>query len=298
MTGAPTPPLLCEIAIEPKSRADQQRLADALHHIVANDRNLRSDLDAKSGQFRLQASGYDELEAAIATLRRTYKVDANIGAPQVAYRETLGRRAEIDYTHKKQSGGTGQFAKVKLVFEPLPPGSGFVFENEIVGGAIPKEFIPGVEKGLKSVMNSGPLVGFPVIDFKVSLIDGAYHDVDSSVLAFEIAARAAFREASEKVAMKLLEPIMKVEVVAPEDYVGTVIGDLNSRRGMILGQEMRGNATVINAMVPLANMFGYFKNLQSATQGRANYSMQFDHFVPVEPTPPDDVFPPAIGMRV
>ena len=196
----------------------------------------------------------------------------------MAYRETLGRRAEIDYTHKKQTGGTGQFAKVKLVFEPLPPGSGFVFENDIVGGSIPKEFIPGVEKGIKSVMNSGPLVGFPVIDFKVTLIDGAYHDVDSSVLAFEIASRAAFREASEKVQMKLLEPVMKVEVVSPEDYVGTVIGDLNSRRGMILGQEMRGNATVINAMVPLANMFGYVNNLRSATQGRANYTMQFDHY--------------------
>ncbi len=218
------------------------------------------------------------LDIKVDILRRTYKVDANIGAPQVAYRETLGRKAEIDYTHKKQTGGTGQFARVKLVFEPLPPGSGFVFENDIVGGSIPKEFIPGVEKGIKSVMNSGPLVGFPVIDFKVTLIDGAYHDVDSSVLAFEIASRAAFREASEKVQMKLLEPVMKVEVVAPEDYVGTVIGDLNSRRGMILGQEMRGNATVINAMVPLANMFGYVNNLRSATQGRANYTMQFDHY--------------------
>ena len=218
------------------------------------------------------------LDIKVDILRRTYKVDANIGAPQVAYRETLGRSAEIDYTHKKQTGGTGQFARVKLMFEPLPPGSGFVFENEIVGGSIPKEFIPGVEKGIKSVMNSGPLVGFPVIDFKVSLIDGAYHDVDSSVLAFEIASRAAFREASEKVAMKLLEPIMKVEVVSPEDYVGTVIGDLNSRRGMILGQEMRGNATVINSMVPLANMFGYVNNLRSSTQGRANYTMQFDHY--------------------
>ncbi|MFT3725171.1 MAG: hypothetical protein QM773_16490 [Hyphomonadaceae bacterium] len=218
------------------------------------------------------------LDIKVDILKRTYKVEANIGAPQVAYRETLGRKAEIDYTHKKQTGGTGQFARVKLVFEPLPPGSGFVFENDIVGGSIPKEFIPGVEKGIKSVMNSGPLVGFPVIDFKVSLIDGAFHDVDSSVLAFEIASRAAFREASEKVQMKLLEPIMKVEVVSPEDYVGTVIGDLNSRRGMIQGQEMRGNATVINAMVPLANMFGYVNNLRSATQGRANYTMQFDHY--------------------
>ncbi len=272
------PEPVIEIAIEPKTKADQEKLALALQRLAAEDPSFRVSTDFESGQTRLKGMGELHLDIKVDILRRTYKVDANIGAPQVAYRETLGRRAEIDYTHKKQSGGTGQFAKVKLVFEPLPPGSGFVFENEIVGGAIPKEFIPGVEKGLKSVMNSGPLVGFPVIDFKVSLIDGAYHDVDSSVLAFEIAARAAFREASEKVAMKLLEPIMKVEVVAPEDYVGTVIGDLNSRRGMILGQEMRGNATVINAMVPLANMFGYVNNLRSATQGRANYTMQFDHY--------------------
>jgi elongation factor G len=297
LTVAPTPPLLCEIAIEPMLRADQQRLADALQHIVANDRNLRSDFDAKSGQVRLQASGYDELEAAIATLRGTYKVDAKIGAPQVSYRETLGRRAEIDYTHMKQTAGADQFARVKLIFEPLQSGSGFVFEDKIVGGSIPKEFIPGVEKGIRSVMNAGPLVGSPVIDFKVSLIDGAYHDVDSSVLAFEIASRSAFREASEKLQMKLLEPVMKVEVVSPEDRIGTVIGDLNSRRGMILGQEMRGHATVIDAMVPLANMFGYTQSLRSATQGEANYTMQFDRYEVVEPTPPDDVFPPAIGMR-
>jgi len=297
MTDEPLRPLLCEIAVEPKSRADQQRLADALEQISAADKNVQFDLDPESGQVRLRGLCEDNLDGVVDILRRAYKVEANIGAPQVAYRETLGRKAEIDYTHKKQTGGTGQFARVKLVFEPLPPGSGFVFENDIVGGSIPKEFIPGVEKGIKSVMNSGPLVGFPVIDFKVTLIDGAFHNVDSSVLAFEIASSAAFREASEKVAMKLLEPVMKVEIVSPEDYVGTVIGDLNSRRGMILGQEMRGNATVINAMVPLANMFGYAKNLRSQTQGRANYTMEFGHYAPVEPTPPDDVFPPAIGMR-
>ncbi len=272
------PEPVIEIAIEPKTKADQEKLALALQRLAAEDPSFRVSTDHESGQTRLKGMGELHLDIKVDILRRTYKVDANIGAPQVAYRETLGRRAEIDYTHKKQSGGTGQFAKVKLVFEPLPPGSGFVFENDIVGGSIPKEFIPGVEKGIKSVMNSGPLVGFPVIDFKVTLIDGAYHDVDSSVLAFEIASRAAFREASEKVQMKLLEPVMKVEVVSPEDYVGTVIGDLNSRRGMILGQEMRGNATVINAMVPLANMFGYVNNLRSATQGRANYTMQFDHY--------------------
>jgi elongation factor G len=272
------PEPVIEIAIEPKSKGDQEKLALALQRLAAEDPSFRVSTDHESGQTRLKGMGELHLDIKVDILRRTYKVDANIGAPQVAYRETLGRAAEIDYTHKKQTGGTGQFAKVKLVFEPLPPGSGFVFENEIVGGAIPKEFIPGVEKGLKSVMNAGPLVGFPVIDFQVRLIDGAYHDVDSSVLAFEIAARAAFREAAEKVQMKLLEPIMKVEVVSPEDYVGTVIGDLNSRRGMILGQEMRGNATVINAMVPLANMFGYVNNLRSSTQGRANYTMQFDHY--------------------
>ena len=275
------PEPVIEIAIEPKTKGDQEKLALALQRLAAEDPSFRVSTDHESGQTRLKGMGELHLDIKVDILRRTYKVDANVGAPQVAYRETLGRRAEIDYTHKKQTGGTGQFARVKLVFEPLPPGSGFVFENEIVGGAIPKEYIPGVEKGIKSVMNSGPLVGFPVIDFKVSLMDGAFHDVDSSVLAFEIASRAAFREASEKVQMKLLEPIMKVEVVSPEDYVGTVIGDLNSRRGMIQGQEMRGNATVINAMVPLANMFGYVNNLRSATQGRANYTMQFDHYEPV-----------------
>jgi elongation factor G len=272
------PDPVIEIAIEPKSKADQEKLALALQRLAAEDPSFRVSTDHESGQTRLKGMGELHLDIKVDILKRTYKVEANIGAPQVAYRETLGRRAEIDYTHKKQTGGTGQFARVKLIFEPLPPGSGFVFENEIVGGSIPKEFIPGVEKGIKSVMNSGPLVGFPVIDFKVSLIDGAYHDVDSSVLAFEIASRAAFREASEKVQMKLLEPIMKVEVVSPEDYVGTVIGDLNSRRGMIQGQEMRGNATVINALVPLANMFGYVNNLRSQTQGRANYTMQFSHY--------------------
>jgi elongation factor G len=289
------PEPVIEIAIEPKTKADQEKLALALQRLAAEDPSFRVSTDFESGQTRLKGMGELHLDIKVDILRRTYKVEANIGAPQVAYRETLGRKAEIDYTHKKQTGGTGQFARVKLVFEPLPPGSGFVFENEIVGGSIPKEFIPGVEKGIKSVMNSGPLVGFPVIDFKVSLIDGAFHDVDSSVLAFEIASRAAFREASEKVQMKLLEPVMKVEVVSPEDYVGTVIGDLNSRRGMILGQEMRGNATVINAMVPLANMFGYVNNLRSATQGRANYTMQFDHYEAVPSAVAKDVIEKLSG---
>ncbi len=218
------------------------------------------------------------LDIKVDILRRTYKVDANIGQPQVAYREKLTRRQEIDYTHKKQTGGTGQFARVKFVVEPNEPGAGFSFESKIVGGAVPKEYIPGVEKGLNSVLGAGVLAGFPVVDVKVELIDGAYHDVDSSALAFEIASRAAFREALQKGGSVLLEPVMKVEVVSPEEYTGSVIGDLNSRRGQIQGQDMRGNANVINAMVPLANMFGYVNQLRSFSQGRANFTMQFDHY--------------------
>jgi len=211
-------------------------------------------------------------------LRRTYKVDANIGAPQVAYRETLTKKVEIDYTHKKQTGGSGQFARVKIVFEPQAPGFGYEFENDIVGGSVPKEYVPGVEKGLNASRDNGVLAGFPLIDFKATLIDGAFHEVDSNVLTFEIAARAAFREALQKGKSVLLEPIMKVEVVTPEDYTGSVIGDLNSRRGQIQGQDMRGNANVINAMVPLMNMFGYVNNLRSMSQGRATFTMQFDHY--------------------
>ena len=218
------------------------------------------------------------LDIKVDILRRTYKVDANIGAPQVAYREKLTRRIEQDYTHKKQTGGTGQFARVKIVFEPNDQGAGNTFESKIVGGAVPKEFIPGVEKGINSVMGAGVLAGFPVVDVKATLMDGAFHDVDSSVLAFEIASRAAFREALQKGGSVLLEPIMKVEVVTPEDYTGSVIGDLNSRRGQIQGQDMRGNANVINAMVPLMNMFGYVNNLRSMSQGRATFTMQFDHY--------------------
>jgi elongation factor G len=218
------------------------------------------------------------LDIKVDILRRTYKVDANIGAPQVAYRERLTKRVEIDYTHKKQTGGTGQFARVIIIFEPNEPGAGNVFESKIVGGSVPKEYIPGVEKGINSVMGSGILAGFPVVDVKATLMDGGFHDVDSSVLAFEIASRAAFREALQKGASVLLEPIMKVEVVTPEDYVGSVIGDLNSRRGQIQGQDMRANAVVIDAMVPLANMFGYVNQLRSFSQGRANYTMQFDHY--------------------
>ncbi|MEG9528856.1 MAG: elongation factor G, partial [Hyphomicrobiales bacterium] len=238
----------------------------------------RVSTDQESGQTILKGMGELHLDIKVDILRRTYKVDANIGQPQVAYREKLTRRQEIDYTHKKQTGGTGQFARVKFVVEPNEPGAGFSFESKIVGGAVPKEYIPGVEKGLNSVLGAGVLAGFPVVDVKVELVDGAYHDVDSSALAFEIASRAAFREALQNGDSVLLEPVMKVEVVSPEEYTGSVIGDLNSRRGQIQGQDMRGNANVINAMVPLANMFGYVNQLRSFSQGRANFTMQFDHY--------------------
>ena len=272
------PDPVIEIAIEPKSKADQEKLGIALSKLAAEDPSFRVSTDTESGQTILKGMGELHLDIKVDILRRTYKVDANVGAPQVAYRETLTKKAEIDYTHKKQSGGSGQFARVKIVAFPNEVGKGYEFESKIVGGSVPKEYIPGVEKGLESVMNSGPLAGFPVVDVKVELIDGAYHDVDSSALAFEIASRAAFREAMQKGGAVLLEPIMKVEVVTPEDYTGSVIGDLTGRRGQVQGQDMRGNAIVINAMVPLANMFGYVNTLRSMSQGRATFTMQFDHY--------------------
>src|ERR1700716_2751162 len=272
------PDPVIEIAIEPKSKADQEKLGVALAKLVAEDPSFRVHTDQESGQTILKGMGELHLDIKVDTLKRTYKVEANIGAPQVAYREKIPRTVTKDYTHKKQTGGTGQYAKVKLVLEPLPPGTGFVFENEVVGGSVPKEFIPGVEKGLESVLGAGVIAGFPVVDLQVTLIDGRYHEVDSSALAFEIAARGALREALQKGHSVLLEPIMKVEVVTPEDYTGSVIGDLNSRRGQIQGQDMRGNANVINAMVPLANMFGYVNTLRSMSQGRATFTMQFDHY--------------------
>ncbi len=272
------PEPVIEIAIEPKSKADQEKLGVALAKLVAEDPSFRVSTDFESGQTILKGMGELHLDIKVDILRRTYKVDANIGAPQVAYRETLTRKTEIDYTHKKQTGGTGQFARVKFNVEPNEAGKGFEFVSKIVGGAVPKEYIPGVEKGLNSVMNSGPVAGFPVVDVRVELIDGAYHDVDSSALAFEIASRAAFREALQKGGAVLLEPIMKVEVVTPEDYTGSVIGDLTGRRGQIQGQDMRGNAIVVNAMVPLASMFSYVNTLRSFSQGRANFTMQFDHY--------------------
>src|SRR6187551_3144232 len=272
------PDPVIEIAIEPKSKADQEKLGVALAKLAAEDPSFRVSTDQESGQTILKGMGELHLDIKVDILKRTYKVDVSVGAPQVAYRETITKPVTHAYTHKKQSGGSGQFAQVEFEIAPSGAGKGNHFETKIVGGTVPKEYIPGVEKGLNSVMGSGVVAGFPVVDVKVQLVDGKYHDVDSSALAFEIASRAAFREALQKGKSVLLEPIMKVEVVTPEDYTGSVIGDLNSRRGQIQGQDMRGNANVINAMVPLMNMFGYVNNLRSMSQGRATFTMQFDHY--------------------
>jgi elongation factor G len=283
------PDPVIEIAVEPKTKADQEKMGQALARLATEDPSFRVAVDHESGQTIIKGMGELHLEIIVDRMKREFKVEANVGAPQVAYRETISRAADVDYTHKKQTGGSGQFARVKIRFEPLPPGSGYVFENDVVGGNVPKEYIPGVEKGLKGSLDSGVLAGFPVIDFKASLYDGAYHDVDSSALAFEIAARAAFKEGIAKAGPKLLEPIMRVEVVTPRDYMGDVIGDLNSRRGRITGQDQRGNAEVINAMVPLANMFGYVNTLRSMSQGRAQYTMHFDHYEQVPQAVADEV---------
>jgi elongation factor G len=283
------PEPVIELSIEPKTKADQEKLGVALQKLAQEDPSFRVSTDHESGQTILKGMGELHLDIKVDILRRTYKVDANVGAPQVAYRESLGRKAEIDYTHKKQTGGSGQFARIKIIFEPGEPGSGFVFESKVIGGSVPKEYIPGVEKGLESAKENGLLAGFPVIDVKATLIDGAYHDVDSSVMAFEIAARAAFRELREKGSPKLLEPIMKVEVVTPDEYMGDVIGDLNSRRGQIQGTETRGNAQVVTAFVPLANMFGYVSTLRGMSQGRAQFTMQYDHYEAVPQVVADEV---------
>ena len=272
------PEPVIEISIEPKSKADQEKLGDALAKLAKEDPSFRVSVDHESGQTILKGMGELHLDIKVDILRRTYKVDANIGQPQVAYRETISKAATVDYTHKKQTGGSGQFGRVKITIAPGEVNSGFTFDNQIIGGSIPREFFPAIEKGLKSVMDSGVLIGFPVLDVTASLVDGAYHDVDSSAIAFEIASRMAMREALTKAGPKLLEPIMAVEVVTPEEYTGSVIGDLNSRRGQIQGQDMRGNANVVKAMVPLANMFGYVSNLRSMSQGRAQFTMQFDHY--------------------
>jgi elongation factor G len=272
------PDPVIEIAIEPKTKADQEKMGMALQRLAQEDPSFRVSTDQESGQTILKGMGELHLEIKVDILKRTYKVEATVGAPQVAYRETLSKAVTVDYVHKKQTGGSGQFARVKIEYEPLPSGSGFVFENKVVGGSIPKEFIPAVEKGIKAQKDSGIVAGFPVIDFKATLIDGAYHEVDSNALTFDIAARASFRELAERKAAKLLEPIMKVEVVTPEEFLGGVIGDLNGRRGQVHGTDTRGNAQVVTATVPLANMFGYINTLRSMSQGRAQYTMQFDHY--------------------
>jgi elongation factor G len=283
------PDPVIEVAIEPKTKADQEKMGMALVRLAQEDPSFRVSTDQESGQTILKGMGELHLDIKVDILRRTYKVDATVGAPQVAYRETLSKPITVKYTHKKQTGGSGQFAEVTIEFEPLQPGEGFVFENDIVGGSIPKEFIPAVEKGLKAQKESGLLAGFPVIDFKARLVDGKYHEVDSNALTFDIAARAAFRELASRGAVKLLEPIMKVEVVTPEDFLGGVIGDLNSRRGQVQGTDSRGNAQVVTAMVPLANMFGYINTLRSMSQGRAQYSMEFHHYEQVPQAIADEV---------
>jgi elongation factor G len=272
------PEPVIEMKVEPKTKVDQEKMAVALYKLAAEDPSFRVSTDSESGETIIKGMGELHLDIKVDILKRTHKVEVVVGAPQVAYREAITRKITKDYTHKKQTGGTGQFARVILEIEPAEKGTGNSFESKIVGGSVPKEYIPGVEKGLNSVLNSGPLIGFPVVDMKVALIDGAYHDVDSSAIAFEIATRAAMREAFETAGAVLLEPIMKVEVTAPDEYLGGVIGDLNSRRGQILGTSTRGNAQIVNAMVPLANMFGYINNLRSMSQGRASYTMQFDHY--------------------
>ena len=282
------PEPVIEIAVEPKSKNDQEKMSQGLARLAAEDPSFPVSSDNESGQTIMRGMGELHLDILVDRLKREFKVEANIGAPQVAYRETITREVEVDYTHKKQSGGSGQFARIKARFAPLAEG-GFEFTNSVVGGSVPREFIPGVEKGLKQAKETGVIAGFPVIDFKVELVDGASHDVDSSVLAFEIAARAAFREAMDKASPRLLEPVMKVEVLTPEDYVGDIIGDLNSRRGQVGGMDQRGNARAIDAMVPLANMFGYINTLRSMSQGRAQYSMQFDHYEQVPQAVADEV---------
>jgi elongation factor G len=288
---------LVEVAIEPKSKADQQKLGLALAKLAADDPLFGVSTDKESGQTILTGMGELHLETKIGILERIYKVEANFGAPQVAYREKITREVTVDYTHKKQTGGSDEFARLEIVATPLEPGKGFEFENKAVSGSVPKEFVPGIEKGLESVLGSGVLAGYPVVALKVALIDGAYHQVDSSTLAFEVAARAALREALEKGASVLIEPIMKVVVVTPEDCTGSVIGGVNSRRGRIQGQDMRHNVNVIQAMAPLANMFGYVNDLRSMSRGRATFDMQFDHYEEVPGPGDDSPFRPAIGMR-
>ncbi|MDE0991774.1 MAG: elongation factor G [Rhodospirillales bacterium] len=272
------PDPVIEIAVEPKTKSDQEKMGMALARLAAEDPSFRVETDHESGQTIIKGMGELHLEILVDRMHREFKVDANIGQPQVAYRETISKLADVDYTHKKQTGGSGQFARVKIKFEPLPPGSGFEFVSTVTGGNVPREYIPGVEKGITGALSNGIISGFPMTDLKATLYDGGSHDVDSSVMAFELASRAAFREGAAKAGPQLLEPTMKVEVVTPEDYMGDIIGDLNSRRGQVESMDQRGNARVINAFVPLANMFGYVNTLRSQSQGRAQFSMTFDHY--------------------
>jgi elongation factor G len=283
------PEPVIEVAVEPKTKGDQEKMGTALHRLAQEDPSFRVSVDHESGQTVIKGMGELHLEIIVDRMKREFKVEANVGAPQVAYRETISRVVENDYTHKKQTGGAGQYARVKIRFEPQPKGAGYEFENDVVGGSVPKEYVPGVIKGLESAKDTGVIAGFPVIDFKATLIDGAHHDVDSNVMTFEIAARACFREAIAKAGPKLLEPVMKVEVVTPDEYMGDIIGDLNSRRGQVIGMDSRGNARVIDAMVPLANMFGYVNNLRSLSQGRSQYTMHFDHYDEVPQAIADEV---------
>jgi elongation factor G len=283
------PDPVIEIAVEPKSKADQEKMSTALQRLAAEDPSFRVSVDHETGQTVIKGMGELHLDIIVDRMKREFKVEANIGAPQVAYRETITKPFQMDYTHKKQSGGAGQFARVIIDFEPQESGAGYAFESKIVGGSVPREYVPGVEKGLLSAQETGVLAGFPMIDFKARLVDGAYHDVDSSVLAFEIAARAAFREGIAQAGPVLLEPVMKVEVVTPEEYMGDIIGDLNSRRGQISEMTDRANAKVVSAMVPLANMFGYINTLRSMSQGRAQYTMHFDHYEQVPKAVADEV---------
>jgi elongation factor G len=283
------PDPVIEVAVEPKTKADQEKMGLALNRLAAEDPSFRVTTDHESGQTIIKGMGELHLEILVDRMKREFKVEANVGAPQVAYRESLARPVEVDYTHKKQSGGSGQFGRVKVSVAPGERGSGVQFFDEIKGGNIPREYIPSVEKGMRETAETGSLIGFPIIDFEIHLLDGAYHDVDSSALAFEITGRGAMREAAQKAGIKLLEPIMKVEVVTPEDYVGDVIGDLLSRRGQVQGQDTRGNAIAVEAFVPLANMFGYVNQLRSFTQGRAQYTMQFSHYQEVPQNIADEV---------
>jgi elongation factor G len=283
------PDPVIEVAVEPKTKSDQEKMGLALSRLAQEDPSFRVSTDEESGQTVIKGMGELHLEIIVDRMRREFKVEANVGQPQVAYRERFGQAVEVDYTHKKQTGGSGQFARVKLKFEPVEGEEGFAFENKVVGGSVPREYVPGVQKGIESCLGNGVIAGFPVVNLKAELIDGAYHDVDSSVLAFEIASRAAFREAMGKSRPVLLEPIMKVEVVTPDEYMGDIIGDLNSRRGQVSSMDSRGNARVVNAMVPLASMFGYVNQLRSMSQGRAQYTMQFDHYEPVPQHLADEV---------